>query len=86
MTVYDGVLGPWFLPDFAAEAAVDHLSYVILLPSVEWCVNRVATRSGHAFKDEASTRHMHGEFAQADMTPGMSWTACPPQPMKQRLK
>lgn len=31
-TVYDGVLGPWFLSGFAVEAALDHLHYVILLP------------------------------------------------------
>jgi hypothetical protein len=31
-TVYDGVIGPWFLADFAAGAAVGHLHYVVLLP------------------------------------------------------
>ena len=67
ITVYDGVLGPWFLADFAGEAALDHLHYVILLPSVERCVDRVSNRLGHGFTDEDATRHMHREFAQADI-------------------
>jgi len=67
VTVYDGVLGPWFLADFAAEAAVDHLHYVILLPSVGRCVEQVANRSGHGFTDEDATRDMHRQFAQAEI-------------------
>jgi hypothetical protein len=67
LTVYDGVLGPWFLADFAAEAALDHLHYAILLPSVERCVDQVANRLGHGFTDEDATRHMHRQFAQADI-------------------
>ena len=67
LTVYDGVLGPWFLADFAAEAAVDHLHYVVLLPSVERCVDQVANRVGHGFTDEEATRHMYEQFAQADV-------------------
>jgi AAA domain-containing protein len=67
LTVYDGVLGPWFLADFAAEAALDHLHYAILLPSVERCVDQVANRMGHGFTDEDATRHMHRQFAQADI-------------------
>jgi hypothetical protein len=38
---------------------------VILLPSVETCVRRVATRRDHGFTDEAATRKMHAEFAGA---------------------
>jgi cytidylate kinase len=67
ITVYDGVLGPWFLADFAAEATLDHLHYVILLPSEERCVERVANRSDHGFTDEDSTRHMHRQFARAEI-------------------
>ena len=65
ITVYDGVLGPWFLADFAAEAAVDDLHYIVLLPSVERCVDQVANRVGHGFTDEEATRHMYRQFAQA---------------------
>jgi cytidylate kinase len=64
-TVYDGVLGPWFLAEFAAEAAVDELHYVILLPSVEQCVKQVASRPEQGFRDENATRHMYQEFARA---------------------
>lgn len=64
-SVYDGVVGPWFLPVFAAATGLDRLDYVILLPSVEVCVQRVATRQNHGFTDEAATRKMHGEFARA---------------------
>ena len=67
--VYDGVLGPWFLPAFAAATGLDGLSYVVLLPSEEECVARVAGRSGHGFTDAAATRRMHREFAAADIDP-----------------
>jgi hypothetical protein len=66
-TVYDGVLGPWFLADFAAATALDHLHYAVLLPSVERCVAQVSGRTGHGFTDEAATRHMHQDFAGADI-------------------
>jgi len=68
-TVYDGVVGPWFLPTFVAATGLDRLDYVILLPSVERCLERVATRVGHGFSDEAATRKMHAEFADADVDP-----------------
>lgn len=64
-TVYDGVLGPWFLPTFCAASGVDRIDYVVLLPPVDVCVRRVATRVGHGFTDEAATRKMHAEFAGA---------------------
>ena len=67
MTVYDGVVGPWFLPTFAAATGLDHVNYIVLLPSVERCLERVATRQGHGFTDEPATRKMHDEFARADI-------------------
>jgi dephospho-CoA kinase len=66
-TVYDGVVGPWFLPTFAAATGLDHLDYVMLLPSVETCVQRVASRRDHGFTDEPATRKMHSEFARAEI-------------------
>jgi len=66
-TVYDGVVGPWFLPDFAVATGLNRLEYVVLLPSVEQCVTRVSTRHGHGFTDEAATRHMHAQFASASI-------------------
>src|SRR5258708_32675893 len=47
--------------------ALDQLHYVILLPPVERCVAQVANRSGHGFTDEDATRHMHRQFAQAEI-------------------
>jgi cytidylate kinase len=67
ITVYDGVLGPWFLAEFAAATALDYLHYAVLLPPVDRCAARVAERTGHEFTDEAATRHMHQEFAGADI-------------------
>ncbi len=64
-TVYDGVLGPWQLDEFTAAGGIDRFDYVILLPPVDVCVERVATRLGHGFTDEAAARHMHAEFAGA---------------------
>jgi hypothetical protein len=65
VTVFDGVVGPWFLPTFAAATGLDRFDYVVMLPGVDDCVRRVATRAGHGFTDEAATRKMHGEFARA---------------------
>lgn len=68
-TVFDGVVGAWFLPTFAAMAGVDRLDYAVLLPPVEVCIHRVATRHGHGFSDEPATRKMYREFAGADVEP-----------------
>src|SRR5438270_4370084 len=68
-TVFDGVVGPWFRPTFAAATGLDSLEYVMLLPSIARCIDNVRTRSGHAFADEAATRKMHQEFASAHVEP-----------------
>lgn len=67
MTVYDGVVGPWFLPTFLAASRLEQLDYVILLPDIERCVRRVDSRRGHGFRDEAATRKMHFEFTSAQI-------------------
>src|SRR5688572_25926211 len=41
ITVYDGIVGPWFLPTFAASTGLDRLDYVVLLPTVERCLQGV---------------------------------------------
>lgn len=64
-TVYDGVVGPWFLPVFGAATGLASLDYAVLLPPVEVCVQRVSTRRDHGFIDEAATRKMHAEFVRA---------------------
>lgn len=76
-TVYDGVVGPWFLPAFASATGLEKLDYVVLLPSVEVCVARVAGRRGHGFTDEPATRSMHAQFATADV-PGVHVLVDPP--------
>jgi len=63
--VYDGVLGPWFLPEFTTATGLAQFHYVVLLPTVEQCVERVASRSGHGFRSEAATRQMHADFSRA---------------------
>jgi energy-coupling factor transporter ATP-binding protein EcfA2 len=68
-TVYDGVVGPWFLPTFAEATELGHLDYLVLLPSIERCVLRVTHRTGHGFSDEAATRKMYTEFSNADIDP-----------------
>lgn len=62
-TVYDGVVGPWFIDEFMHAGGIERADYVVLLPSVERCVERVFTRANHAFTDEGGTRKMHLEFA-----------------------
>jgi cytidylate kinase len=68
-TVFDGMVGPWFLPTFAAATGLDRLHYVVLLPSLDRVRHRVATRVGHGFADDAATVKMHGEFARAEIDP-----------------
>jgi hypothetical protein len=62
-TVFDGVLGPWWLPTFFEATALDDLHYAVLLPSADRCVHNVAAREGHV--DEPATRAMHAEFQRA---------------------
>lgn len=65
MTVYDGVVGPWFLDHFLDESGLNLLDYVVLMPPVELCLDRVRTRIGHGFTDEDATRKMHADFENA---------------------
>jgi energy-coupling factor transporter ATP-binding protein EcfA2 len=67
--VYDGVVGPWFLSTFLAATGLPRLNYVILLPSIERCMAGVRARVGHGFTDLSATRHMHEQFAQAQIDP-----------------
>jgi energy-coupling factor transporter ATP-binding protein EcfA2 len=64
-TIYDGVVGPWFLPAFLAATGLEHLHYAVLFPAVERCVAGVRTRRDHGFTDDAATRHMHASFGRA---------------------
>lgn len=64
-TVYEGVIGPWFLDRFVQLAGLAEVHYAMLLPTVEQCLDRVNGRTGHGFTDQAATGHMYQEFAQA---------------------
>jgi cytidylate kinase len=64
-TVFDGMVGPWFLPTFLANAELAAVHYVVLIASVETCVARVRGRADHGFRDEDVTRQMHASFAAA---------------------
>ncbi len=65
--VYDGMVGPWFLPTFLAASGVEQLHYVVLLPPQDVCVQRVETRTGHGLTDPDVARHMWREFHRADL-------------------
>jgi predicted ABC-type ATPase len=80
VTIFDGIIGPWFLQTFAVATGLDTLHYAVLMPSIETCVERVATRVDHGFTDEAATRHMFGEFASAAIEPRHVLTEPPDHP------
>ena len=63
--VYDGVLGPWFLPTFLRATGLSQVHYLILLPPLEVCLERVRTRVGHGFADLSVTRDMYEQFRDA---------------------
>jgi len=69
--VYDGVVGPWFIGEFtrACRAARVELDYVLLIPSVEECLHRVAHRADHPFGDPDATTRMHEHFDGAEIDP-----------------
>jgi len=68
-TIFDGMVGPWFLPTFLQYADLDAVHYAVLMPTVETCVERVLDRTEHGFRDEAVTRQMHASFADGDVDP-----------------
>ena len=67
--VYDGVVGPWFLPDFLLAASLTHVHYAMVLPPLEVCLERVRTRQEHGFTDSRAAEHMWWEMRRADLAP-----------------
>ena len=67
--VYDGVLGPWFLPAFIEAAGRRSLHYVTLLPPLQVCLDRVRTREDHGFTDLPAAEGMWYQFARAVLEP-----------------
>ena len=66
-TVFDGVMGPWFIPPFAAATGLHELHYAVLLPPVDRCVRNVLTREGSR-DGERGTRYMHEQFERANIS------------------
>ena len=63
--VYDGVVGPWYLPTFAKVSGVRVLHYAVLLPPLSVCIERVTSRAGHGFSDLGAAEHMWQDFEGA---------------------
>jgi hypothetical protein len=66
--VYDGVIGPWFAPAFLAATGLDQLHYAVLLPSLDCCLARVRSRTGHGFSDLPAAEQVHRQFAAAGIS------------------
>jgi hypothetical protein len=64
--VYDGVIGPWFVREFAA-APISNGGSTTSCYFHERCIERVDARVGHGFRDESATRHMHEQFERAEV-------------------
>jgi hypothetical protein len=62
-TIFDGMVGPWFLPSFLGTVELGVVHYAVLMPSVETCVARVLGRTDHGFREETVTRDMHASFS-----------------------
>lgn len=66
-TIYDGIVGPWLIQEFARAANTPRLHYAILLPSEECCIERALSRTNNNFKDVAGITHMHRHFSGANV-------------------
>jgi len=80
--VFDGMIGPWYVERFARTAAAPEVHYAILLPDEQTCVERVATRAGHGFTDEAATKEMHRQFVAAPVEPRHVLAPPPDEPAR----
>lgn len=65
--VYDGVVGPWFIETFLKHTGLEELHYVILLPPLGVCLDRVKTRTDHGFTDLDAAEHMWHDFDQSNV-------------------
>ncbi|GAA5159409.1 AAA family ATPase [Pseudonocardia eucalypti] len=63
--VCDGIVGPWFLPVFRAEAIGIELHYVVLRPDEGTTLHRATARTGvDDLTDPEPVRLLHGQFAE----------------------
>ena len=67
LTIYDGMVGPWFLPTFLEYSDLPSVHYAVLMPPLDVCLTRVLGREGHGFRDEQATRHMYAGFADVQI-------------------
>ena len=65
--VYDGVIGPWFVAEFAAACGVPRVHYAILMPPEPVVIERVRTRDGHGFTDLDAARRLYRDFQDAEV-------------------
>jgi cytidylate kinase len=63
--VYEGVVGPWFLATFLRATGLADLHYVVLLPPLDVCLERVQARVGHGFTDMSVSRDLYRQFDAA---------------------
>ena len=67
LVVFEGVVGPWFLATFLRATGLASLHYVVLLPPLDVCIERVRNRVDHGFADLSATRDMHQQFAASTL-------------------
>ena len=53
------------LDRFLAVAAVPTADYVVLLPSLDRCLERIRTRRDHPFDDEVAAIDLHAQWTDA---------------------
>ena len=63
--VLEGIVGPWFLPTFASAAQPADVHYVVLLPPLRICIERVRNRGDHGFSDSVVTEDLYRQFVDA---------------------
>jgi cytidylate kinase len=63
--VFEGIVGPWFLPTFVHAAQPADVHYVVLLPPLRICIERVRSRADHGFSDLAVTDDLYRQFVDA---------------------
>jgi cytidylate kinase len=61
--VFEGIVGPWFLPTFASAAQPTDVHYVV--PPLSICIERVRSRGDHGLSDAAVTSDLYRQFVDA---------------------
>ena len=64
-TIYEGIVGPWYLETFAELVGLEEFDYVVLMPSEDVCLARIANRGASANIGVKAAQHMYREFASS---------------------